>query len=78
MSNTKQLIMVGLTQEQWDFLTTDLDVRHDELEKAYKKLSPDKNDPADIKDAKNHAHFLEEIIDEIADQIAGVTEEMEG
>lgn len=76
MSNTNQLIMVGLKPEQWDFLQTQLDVFHIDLTNAYKKMSPAKHSREVIQDAKNAAHFLEEIIDDIADQISGVTEEM--
>lgn len=75
MSNNT-LIMVGLKAEQWDFLQTQLDVFHADMTNDYKKMSPAEHSRETIQDAKNAAHFLKEIIDDIADQISGVTEEM--
>lgn len=74
MSNT--LIMVGLKAEQWDYLQTQLDVFHADMTAEYKKMSPAEHTRESIQDAKNAAHYLEEIIDDIADQLSGVTEEM--
>lgn len=76
MSNTKQIIMVGLTIDQWDFLISDMDVRHVELESEYKRMKG--SHPKETLDSlKYYAHSFEEIINEIADQLCGVTEEME-
>lgn len=78
MSNTKQLIIVGLTQEQWDIITSVLDGNHDYTESVIKSPAAIEYSHEQINDLKEHANDLVEIMDEIADQLAGITEEMEG
>ncbi len=78
MSNTKQLIMVGLTQEQWDIITSVLDGNHDYTESVIKSPAAIEYSHEQINDLKEHANDLVEIMDEIADQLCGITEEMEG
>jgi len=78
MSNKKQLIMVGLTQEQWDIVTSVLDGNHDYTESVIKGPDAVEMSNEQINDLKEHANDLVEIMDEIADQLCGVTEEMEG
>jgi predicted HAD superfamily Cof-like phosphohydrolase len=78
MANAKQLIMVGLTQEQWDIVTSVLDGNNEYTESVIK--SPEAVDMTreQIQGLKEHANDLVEIMDEIADQLAGVTEEDNG
>lgn len=78
MSNTKKIITVGLTQEQWDIVTSVLDGNHDYTESVIKSPAAIEMDREQINDMKEHANDLVEIMDEIADQISGVTEEIEG
>ena len=78
MSKNKSLIMVGLTQEQWDIVTSVLDGNHDYTESVVKSPAAIDMDREQINDLKEHANDLVEILDEIADQICGVTEEVEG
>ncbi len=77
MSNTKQLIMVGLTQEQWDIITSVLDGNHDFTESMLKSPDAVEYSHEQTNDLKEHANDLVEIMDEIADQLCGITEEME-
>jgi len=78
MSNTKKLITIGLTQEQWDIVTSVLDGNHDYTESLIKSPEYENEEYQVINDLKEHANDLVEIMDEIADQISGVLEEMEG
>jgi len=78
MSNTKQLIMVGLTQEQWDIITSVLDGNHDYTESVLKSPAAIEYSHEQINDLKEHANDLVEIMDEIADHLCGVTEEIKG
>lgn len=78
MSNNKKIITVGLTQEQWDIVTSVLDGNHDYTESVIKSPAAIEMDREQINDMKEHANDLVEIMDEIADQISGVTEEIEG
>ena len=77
MSNTKQIIMVGLTHEQWEIITSILDGNHDYTESVIKGPDAIEYSHEQINDLKEHANDLVEIMDEIADQLCGVTEEME-
>jgi predicted HAD superfamily Cof-like phosphohydrolase len=72
-----QLIMVGLTQEQWDIITSVLDGNHEYTESVIKSPEAVDMTKTQLQDLKEHANDLVEIMDEIADQLCGVTEEME-
>jgi predicted HAD superfamily Cof-like phosphohydrolase len=78
MANAKQLIMVGLTQEQWDIVTSVLDGNNEYTESVIKSPEAVEMSKEQIQGLKEHANDLVEIMDEIADQLCGVTEEMEG
>lgn len=67
------LIMVGLTQPQWDIITSVLDGSH-EVTETLVKTTTDKEQKTQLKE---HCNDLIEILDEIADQISGVTEPLE-
>lgn len=72
----KDLIMVGLTSAQWDMVVGTLDAAHDLMDRSIKE-EPELG-VEELQDRKNYCCDMVEIMDDIADQIAGVVEEIEG
>lgn len=78
MSNTNKIIMVGLSQSQWDVISSVLDGAHENVEMTIKEKEVLKLTKGQITECKEYCNDLVEIMDEIADQISGVTEMTEG
>ena len=66
----QNIIMVGLTQPQWDIITSVLDGSH-EVTDSLIKITTDADKKTELKE---HANDLIEILTEIGDQISGITE----
>lgn len=67
------LVMVGLKMDHWDFLTLTLDICHSDAIENIKKLKEANAEKVVIDDQKHYASYLEEIMEEIADQLADAT-----
>jgi methyl-accepting chemotaxis protein len=78
MSNTNQIIMVGLSQAQWDVISSVLDGAHENVETTIKAREVLELTKEQVTERKEYCNDLVEIMDEIADQIAGITEMIEG
>jgi len=78
MSNTNQIIMVGLSQVQWDVISSVLDGAHENVETTIKAREVLELTKEQVTERKEYCNDLVEIMDEIADQIAGITEMIEG
>lgn len=70
-------IAVELSLEDWDFLTTVLDVAHSEAQNQVDELKATGVRGLELSNAKDHATMIERILDDIADHISGVTTDEE-
>jgi hypothetical protein len=73
----QNLIMVGLTQPQWDIITSVLDGAHENVEYTIKERAALNLSKEQVTERKEYCNDLVEIMDEIADQISGIVEQLE-
>ena len=77
MQNTNTLISVALNQKQWEIISTVLDGTHENIELTIKESKTLELSKDEISKRKEYCNDLVEIMDDIADQISGITEDFE-
>ena len=77
MPTNNTIITVSLTQSQWDIISSILDGTHENLDATLKDHLVLELTPGQIKERKEYCNDIIEILDDIADQISGITEELD-